>query len=122
MHPASLQKVDKGAYLWQPQSVAQRQDAQCCGRTLIGPKHNPQPVVSKKIGNLPGWYSDEPDTCHGGTDQCIEVVGAKPRRNADGSSCCAVLEAPFRHAWYVTETQTVMPDEIVWSRRLTAPA
>jgi hypothetical protein len=100
MHPASLQKVDKGAYLWESQSVAQRQASQWRGRTLISPKHNLQPAVSKKIGNLLGWYADEPDTCHGDTDQGIEVIGAKPRRNAHDSSCRAVLEAPFRHAWY----------------------
>ena len=85
-------------------------------------KHNPQPAVGEKTGNLPRWYSDEPDACQGSTDQCIEVVGAKPRRNAHDSSCCAVLEAPFSHAWYVTEAQTVMRDEIVRRRRLPAPA
>jgi Bacterial regulatory helix-turn-helix protein, lysR family len=37
-------------------------------------------------------------------------------------ACCPVLEALFRHAWYVTEAQTVMLDEIVRRRRLTAPA
>jgi hypothetical protein len=108
MHPVSLQKVYKGAYLWQPQPVAQRQYTQRCGRALISLKHNLQPAVGKKMGNLPGWYPDEPDACQGGTDQRIEVIGAKPRRNAHGTSCCAVLEGPFRHAWYVTEAQTVL--------------
>src|ERR1700690_2932676 len=72
--------------------------------------------------NLPGRYSHEPGPCQSRTDQCIEIIGAKPGWNAQRSSHCAVLEAPFRHAWYITEGQAVLLDQIVRPRRLAAPA
>src|SRR5215831_6306 len=122
MHPVSLQKIHKGAHFWQAQSVAQYQDTQWRGRTLVSLQHNPQPTISRKTGNLPGWHSDKPDSCQGGTDQRIEVIGVEPRRNAHSSSCCPFLEAPFYHAWYVTEAQTVVLSQIVRRLWLAAPA
>ena len=103
MHPVLLQKVYEGAHLRQKQAVAQRQDTQRCRRTLIGLEHNPKLSVSETMCNLPGRNSDEPDACQGGTDQRIEVIGAKPGWNAQRSSHCAIFEAPFRHAWYIAE-------------------
>ena len=72
--------------------------------------------------NLPGRHSDEPDACQGGTDQRIEVIGAKPGWNAQRSSHCAVLKAPFRYAWYIAEGEAIMLDQVVGRRRLAAPA
>jgi hypothetical protein len=72
--------------------------------------------------NLPGWHSDEPGPCQSRTDQRIEVIGAKPGWNAQRSSHCPVLEAPFRHAWYIAEGQAVLLDQVVRRRRLAAPA
>src|SRR5258708_29521086 len=72
--------------------------------------------------NLPGWHSDDPGPCQSRTDQRIEVVGAKPGWNAQRSSHCAVLEAPFCHAWYIAEGQAVLPDQIVRRRRLSPPS
>jgi hypothetical protein len=90
-------------------------------RPLIGLEHNPKPSVSETMRNLPGWHSDEPGPCQGRTDQRIEVIGAKPGWNAQRSSHRAVLEAPFRHAWYIAEGQAVMLDQVVRRRRLAAP-
>src|ERR1700722_2183017 len=112
MHPASLQKVCKGAHLRQKQAVAQGQDAQWGGRPLIGLEHNPKPSVSEIMRNLPGRHSDEAGPCQSRADQRIEVIGAKPRWNAQRSSHCAVLEAPFRHAWYIAEGQAVLLDQV----------
>jgi hypothetical protein len=103
MHPVLLQKVHEGAHLRQQQAVAQGQDAQWRGRPLIGLKHDPEPSVSGTMRNLPGRHPDEPGPCHGSADQRIEVIGAKPGWNAQRSSRCTVLEAPFRHAWTIAE-------------------
>ena len=103
MHPVLLQKVYEGAHLGQKQAVAQGQDAQWRGRPLIGLEHNPKPSISETMRNLPGRNLDEPSSCQSRTDQRIEVIGTKPSWNAQSSSHCAVLEAPFRHAWYITE-------------------
>src|ERR1700730_3246013 len=96
MHPVLLQKVHEGAHFRQKQAVAQGQDAQWRGRPLIGLEHNSKPSVSETMRNLPGWRLDEPRPRQGSTDQRIVVIGAKPGWNAQGSSHCAVLEAPFR--------------------------
>src|SRR5271154_1810179 len=72
--------------------------------------------------NLPGRHSDEPGPCQSRTDQRIEIIGAKPGWNAHRSSHCAVLEAPFRHAWYIAEGQAVLLDQVVRRPRLAAPA
>src|ERR1700677_5287398 len=72
--------------------------------------------------NLPGWHSDEPGPCQSRTDQRIEVIGAKPGWNAQRSSRCAVLEAPFRHTWHIAEGQAVLRDQVVRRCRLAAPA
>jgi hypothetical protein len=72
--------------------------------------------------NLPGWHSDDSGPCQSRTDQRLEVIDAKPGWNAQRSSHCAVLEAPFRHAWYIAEGQAVLLDQVVRRRRLAAPA
>jgi hypothetical protein len=120
-HPVLLQKIYEGAHLRQKQAVAQGQDAQWRGRPLIGLEHSPKPSVSETMRNLPGWHSDEPGPCQSRTDQRIEVIGAKPGWNAQRSSHCAILEAPFRHAWYIAEGQAVLLDQVVRRRRLAAP-
>src|ERR1700733_11186861 len=122
MHPLLLQEVYEGTHLRQEQAVAQRQDAQWRGRPLIGLEYNPESSVSKTMRNLPGWHSGEPGPCQSRTDQRIEVVGAKPGWNAQGSSHCAVLETPFRHAWHIAEGQAVVLDQVVRPRRLPAGA
>jgi hypothetical protein len=96
----------------------QGQDAQRRGRPLIGRKHNPEPSVGDTMRDLPGWHLDEPGPCQSRTDQRIEVIGAKPGWNAQRSSHCAVLEAPFRHAWYIAEAQAVLLNQIVRRCRL----
>jgi hypothetical protein len=72
---------------------------------LIGLEHNPEPSVCETMRNLPGWHSDQPGPRQGRTDQRIEVIGAKPGWNAQRSSRCPVLEAPFRDAWYVAKAR-----------------
>jgi hypothetical protein len=121
-HPVLLQKVHEGAHLRQKQAGAQGQDAQWRGRPLIGLEHNPEPSVGETMRNLPGWHPDEPGPCQGRNYQRIEVIGAKPGWDAQRSSPCAVLEAPFRHAWYIAEGHAVLPDQVVRRRRLAAPA
>src|ERR1700750_71560 len=120
--PVLLQKVYESTYFRQKQTVAQGQDAQWRGRTLIGIENNPEPSVSKTMGNLPGWHPNEPDPCQGRADQRIEVIGAKPGWNAQRPSRCAVLEAPFRHTWNIAEGQAVLLDQVVRRRRLATPA
>src|ERR1700733_1654976 len=121
MHPGLLQKIHKNAHLWQPQSIAQRQDTQRRWRPLIGSEHDPQPSIGKKIANQPGWYANQPGAHQSSTGQDIEVIGPKSRNNANGFSFCATLEAPVRHAWYVTEAQTIVLNEILWRRWLATP-
>jgi hypothetical protein len=72
--------------------------------------------------NLPGRHSEKPGPCQSRTDRRIEVIDAKPGWNAQRSSHCAILEAPFRHAWYIAEGQAVLLDQVVRRRRLAAPA
>src|SRR3984957_17732402 len=121
-HPVLLQKIYEGAHLRQQQAGARRQDAQRRGPPLISLEPNPEPSVGDIMRNLPGRHSDQPGSCQGRSDQRIEVIDAKAGWNSPRSSHGAVLEAPFRHAWYITEPQTVMLEQIVRRRRLTAPA
>jgi hypothetical protein len=121
MHPVLLQKIHEGAHLRQNQAVAQGQDAQWRGRPLIGLEHDPKPSVSETMRNLPGWRLDEPGPRQGSTDQRIVVIGTEPGWNAQRSSHCAVLEAPFGHPWYIAEGQAVLLDQIIRRRRLAAP-
>jgi hypothetical protein len=117
-----LQKINEGAHLGQKQAVAQGQDAQWRGRPLIGLEHDPEPSIGETMCDLPGWRLDEPGPRQGGTDQRIVVIGAKPGWNAQRSSHCAVLEAPFRHAWHIAKGQAVLADQVVRRRRFAAPA
>ena len=82
MHPVLLQKIYEGAHLRQKQAGARGKDAQWRGRPLIGLEHNPEPSVGETMRNLPRRHQDEPGPRQSRTDQRIEVIGTKPRWNA----------------------------------------